>query len=123
MSSKKINVAIVGLGFGAEFIPIYLKHPNATMYAICQRTQSKLDEIGNAFGIEHRYASERGPFIDLGGCSISTRSTTYCSLDCSEITKNPAHTIERDGSKGTAEMAGSNHRYRIDIHTSWQTDE
>jgi hypothetical protein len=26
---KKYNVAIVGLGFGAEFIPIYLKHPLA----------------------------------------------------------------------------------------------
>ena len=25
--SKKINIAIVGLGFGAEFIPIYQRHP------------------------------------------------------------------------------------------------
>lgn len=55
MSQKKINIAIVGLGFGAEFIPIYQKHPNANMYAICQRTQSKVDEIGDAFGIEKRY--------------------------------------------------------------------
>ena len=53
--NTKINIAIVGLGFGAEFIPIYQKHPNAIMYAICQRTKSKLDEIGNAFGIEKRY--------------------------------------------------------------------
>ena len=53
--NTKINIAIVGLGFGAEFIPIYQKHPNANMYAICQRTKSKLDEIGNAFGIEKRY--------------------------------------------------------------------
>lgn len=57
MSNKKINIAIVGLGFGAEFIPIYLRHPNANMYAICQRTQSKLDEVGDAFGIEKRYTS------------------------------------------------------------------
>jgi predicted dehydrogenase len=55
MTKRKINIAIVGLGFGAEFIPIYEKHPNANMYAICQRTKSKLDEIGNAFGIEKRY--------------------------------------------------------------------
>lgn len=53
--SKKINIAIVGLGFGAEFIPIYQKHPNANMYAICQRTKSKLDDIGNTFKIEKRY--------------------------------------------------------------------
>ena len=55
MEDKKIRIAIVGLGFGAEFIPIYQKHKNAEMYAICQRTQSKLDEIGDAFGIEARY--------------------------------------------------------------------
>ncbi|WP_031428930.1 Gfo/Idh/MocA family protein [Flavimarina sp. Hel_I_48] len=55
MSAKNINIAIVGLGFGAEFIPIYQKYPNATMYAICQRTQSKVDEVGDAFGIEKRY--------------------------------------------------------------------
>ena len=57
MSDKKINVAIVGLGFGAEFIPIYKKHPNANLIAICQRNKMKLDEIGNAFGIEKRYTS------------------------------------------------------------------
>ena len=38
MPTKKINIAIVGLGFGAEFIPIYQRHPDANMYAICQRT-------------------------------------------------------------------------------------
>jgi predicted dehydrogenase len=55
MSNKKINIAIIGLGFGAEFIPIYKKHPNANLIAICQRTKSKMDEIGNAFEIEKRY--------------------------------------------------------------------
>lgn len=55
MSDKKINVAIVGLGFGAEFIPIYLKHPNANLVAISQRNESKLNELADAFGIEKRY--------------------------------------------------------------------
>ena len=53
--SKKINVAIVGLGFGAEFIPIYQKHPNAEMYAICQRNEEKMNAIGDEFGINVRY--------------------------------------------------------------------
>jgi predicted dehydrogenase len=55
MAKSKINIAIVGLGFGAEFIPIYQRHPNANMYAICQRTREKLDAIGDAFGVEKRY--------------------------------------------------------------------
>lgn len=54
-TDKKINMAIIGLGFGAEFIPIYQKHPNANMYAICRRTKSELDKIGDAFGVEKRY--------------------------------------------------------------------
>ncbi len=57
MNQKKFNVAIVGLGFGAEFIPIYQKHPLANMYAICQRTAQRLNKVGDAFGIEKRYAS------------------------------------------------------------------
>jgi predicted dehydrogenase len=57
MGGKKINMAIVGLGFGAEFIPIYQKHANANLYAICQRNQSRLGKIGDTFGIAKRYAS------------------------------------------------------------------
>ncbi len=52
---KKINVAIVGLGFGAEFIPIYQRHPQAHLYAVCQRTREKLDAVADAFGVEKRY--------------------------------------------------------------------
>jgi predicted dehydrogenase len=55
MSKRKINIAIVGLGFGAEFIPIYQRHPDANLYAICQRTPEKLNAIGDAFGVEARY--------------------------------------------------------------------
>jgi predicted dehydrogenase len=66
--SKRISVAIVGLGFGAEFIPIYQRHPHAHMYAICRRTESKLHEIGDAFDIEKRYtdfdALLKDPAID-----------------------------------------------------------
>lgn len=57
MSDKKINIAIIGLGFGAEFIPIYQKHPNAHLIAVSQRNASKLNELADAFDIEKRYTS------------------------------------------------------------------
>ena len=52
---EKVKVAVVGLGFGAEFIPIYQRHPDAECYAICQRNETHLNEIGDQFGIERRF--------------------------------------------------------------------
>lgn len=55
MRGEKINVAIVGLGFGKEFIPIYQNHPHTNMYAICQRTREKLDEVGGQYKVSRRF--------------------------------------------------------------------
>jgi predicted dehydrogenase len=57
MSDTKKKVAIIGLGFGAEFIPIYQAHLNIEIHSICQRTESKLNEIGDQFNIERRHTS------------------------------------------------------------------
>lgn len=51
----KVKVGVVGLGFGAEFVPLYQKHPNAECYAICQRTENHLNEVGDRFGVERRF--------------------------------------------------------------------
>ncbi len=56
-SDKKVRVAVVGLGFGAEFIPIYQAHPNAEMAAVCRRNKAELDKAGDRYGIAKRYAS------------------------------------------------------------------
>jgi len=55
--SKQLNVAMIGLGFGAEFIPIYQAHPGANVYAICQRNQEHLNMIGDRFKIEKRFTN------------------------------------------------------------------
>lgn len=57
MATGKVRVAIVGLGFGAEFIPIYQHHPDAEMYAICRRNKVELEACGKQFGVEKRYHS------------------------------------------------------------------
>jgi len=64
MSGKKWNVAIVGLGFGAEFIPIYQHHPDAGMYGICQRNAEKLNQVGDEFGINARYSKYEDVLAD-----------------------------------------------------------
>src|SRR5262245_21677047 len=62
--SKKVNVAMVGLGFGAEFIPIYQAHPQAEMYAICQRNSEHLKKIGDQFKIATRYSDYKDVLKD-----------------------------------------------------------
>ncbi len=67
-SHKKVRVAIIGLGFGAEFIPIYQAHPNANLVAVCQRGPKKLASLQKAFGIPKGYTDYadllRDPEID-----------------------------------------------------------
>lgn len=50
-----IRVAIAGLGFGAEFILIYQRHPDAELVAICQRSESNINEIGDRYDIAKHY--------------------------------------------------------------------
>ena len=49
------RVAIIGLGFGAEFIPIYQRHPNAEITALCQRNEESLNKVADEYGITKRY--------------------------------------------------------------------
>ena len=66
--AKNVRVAIVGLGFGSEFIPIYQAHPDAELVAVCRRNKVELDRCGDQFGIQKRYTDYnevlRDPDID-----------------------------------------------------------
>jgi predicted dehydrogenase len=53
--NSKSKVAVVGLGFGAEFIPLWQKHPHTRCAAVCQRNREKLNAVGDYFGVEKRY--------------------------------------------------------------------
>ncbi len=54
---RPMTVALVGLGFGAEFAPIYRDHPDVAQIAICDADVEVLDRVGNRFGIAERYHS------------------------------------------------------------------
>jgi predicted dehydrogenase len=58
-AESPIRIALVGLGFGAEFIPIYQRLPGVELTALCQRSRDKLDALGEAFGIVKRYQNFR----------------------------------------------------------------
>src|ERR1700745_178669 len=94
---KKINVAIVGLGFGAEFIPIYQRHPNANMYAISQRSTDKLNAVGDAFGVEKRFADYRellkDPAVDAVHINSPIPDHAWMSIEALKAGKHVACTV------------------------------
>jgi predicted dehydrogenase len=57
MADVGINVALVGLGFGAEFVPIYQAHPAVRQVAICDADQTVLSQMATRYDVEHRYTS------------------------------------------------------------------
>ena len=54
---NKYKVAIVGMSFGVEFIPIFQRHPNSELVAICQRNSENLKRLGKIWGIDKLYTS------------------------------------------------------------------
>jgi len=51
----QLKGAMIGLGFGAEFIPIYKEYPGADIVALCRRNEAELNKCADEFGIEKRY--------------------------------------------------------------------
>lgn len=96
-SKKKLNIAVVGLGFGAEFIPIWQRHPDTVCYAICQRDPKKLQNIGDAFGVEVRYTDFRemlkDPAIDAVHINSPIPDHGWMSIEALQAGKHVACTV------------------------------
>ncbi|MFN9332237.1 MAG: Gfo/Idh/MocA family protein [Planctomycetota bacterium] len=94
---KKFRAAIVGLGFGAEFLPIYQNHPLAEMHAICQRDRKRLDAVGKTFGIDKRYTSYadllRDKHVDFVHINTPIPDHARMTLQALEAGKHVACTV------------------------------
>lgn len=94
---NQIRVAMIGLGFGAEFIPIYQRHPQAEMTAICRRDRAGVDEVGDQFGIDRRYTDYRellkDPDIDAVHINSPIPDHAWMTLAALEAGKHVACTV------------------------------
>ncbi|MCH2101342.1 MAG: Gfo/Idh/MocA family oxidoreductase [Planctomycetes bacterium] len=94
---QPVRIALVGLGFGAEFIPIYQAHPDAKPSAICQRNRKNLDAVGDAFGIEKRYTDYadllKDPNIDAVHINTPIPLHAEQSIQALEAGKHVACTV------------------------------
>jgi predicted dehydrogenase len=52
-----VRVAVVGLRFGAAFVPIYQDHPDVTEVAACDQLPDRLSAVGDKHGVRHRFSS------------------------------------------------------------------
>jgi GFO/IDH/MocA oxidoreductase family protein len=52
-----MRVVVVGLEFGAEFVPIYADHPGVTSVGVADLRADLAAEVARRFGIEHVYPS------------------------------------------------------------------
>lgn len=57
MIIRQVNVAVIGLGFGRSFVPIYQRHPNVGRVGISDANPKLLEEVGDACQVEDRFAS------------------------------------------------------------------
>ncbi len=65
MTDRKLRIAVAGLGFGAEFVPIYLAHPDVEAVGICDPNDAVLARVGERYGIERRF-SNLGHVVEAG---------------------------------------------------------
>jgi len=65
-AGRGLRVAVVGLGFGAEFVPIYQNHPLVEDVVLCRRDPRSLDELADGFGIRTRYSDFEAVLDDPG---------------------------------------------------------
>ncbi|GHV76112.1 oxidoreductase [Spirochaetia bacterium] len=93
----KVRVAVVGLGFGAEFIPIYQKYGASECVAICRRDQKKLDESAKTFGIPKKYTDYKAllkdPDIDAVHITSDLNSHGWMAIEALKAGKHAASTV------------------------------
>jgi predicted dehydrogenase len=62
--SAGLTIAVVGLGFGQDFVPIYLSHPDVTRVVLVEPDAERLNEIAERFGVSDSYPDIEGALAD-----------------------------------------------------------
>jgi len=88
---------MIGLGFGAEFIPIYQAHPQAEVAAICRRNEAEMNKVGDQFGIGKRFTRYEDvladPEIDFVHINSPISDHAWMSLEALKAGKHVMCTV------------------------------
>ncbi len=95
--NKPLNVAVIGLGFGAEFLPIYQALEGVNIGAVCRRDQQKLNQVADEFSVEKRYTDYEqvlaDPEIDFVHINSPIDDHAWMSLKALEAGKHVMSTV------------------------------
>ena len=95
--NKTLKVAVIGLGFGAEFVPIYQDYSLTQCYAVCRRDRQKLEAFADEFQIEKRYTDYdqllQDPEIDAVHINTAIADHASMSIKALKAGKHVACTV------------------------------
>ena len=95
--NKTLKVAVIGLGFGAEFVPIYQDYSLTQCYAVCRRDRQKLEAFDDEFQIEKRYTDYdqllQDPEIDAVHINTAIADHASMSIKALKAGKHVACTV------------------------------
>ncbi len=52
-----VRIVVVGLRFGASFVPIYQRHPDVGVVGVCDTDPQRLAQVADQHGVQHRLDS------------------------------------------------------------------
>lgn len=64
VQERGVAVAVVGLGFGQDFVPIYLSHPQVSRVVVVEPDSGRLQEVSQRFGITDSYPDIESVLVD-----------------------------------------------------------
>jgi predicted dehydrogenase len=72
-----IRVALVGLGFGQDFVPIYLSHPDVERVVLVEPDSARRSEVARRFGLDSGYSDIADALDDDGIDAIHILSPVF----------------------------------------------
>jgi predicted dehydrogenase len=64
MRTGGLTIAVLGLGFGADFVPIYLSHPAVDRVVLVEPDERRRSSVADRFGIDAGYADLDQVLVD-----------------------------------------------------------
>lgn len=76
-----ITIAVVGLGFGQDFVPIYLSHPHVAAVVLVEPDEDRRRQVATRFGIDEGYADLADALADPAVDAVHILAPVFLHAD------------------------------------------